>query len=132
MLNDEDAINDVNPFVTYDFSLPGGVRQTGNFSDFVEVEKTGGLPPATKSVFCNTGLCADQSEPCVINKKVRPQRNIDYGFTRQWQSVVVGVSNKPVRVSYLWMVLAFLIIVLTLLYVRRLRKYSSLDLFVHS
>jgi len=50
---------------------------------------------------------------------VRPQRNIDYGFTRQWQSVVVGVSNKPVRVSYLWMVLAFLIIVLTLLYVRR-------------
>jgi len=48
MLNDEDAINDVNPFVTYDFSLPGGVRQTGNFSDFVEVEKTGGLPPATK------------------------------------------------------------------------------------
>ena len=37
MLNDEDAINDVNPFVQRDFSLPGGVRQTGNFEDFQEV-----------------------------------------------------------------------------------------------
>ena len=36
MLNDEDAINDVNPFVQRDFSLPGGVRQTGNFEDFQE------------------------------------------------------------------------------------------------
>ena len=26
MLNDEDAINDVNPFVKHDFSLPGSVR----------------------------------------------------------------------------------------------------------
>jgi hypothetical protein len=39
MLNDDDAINDVNPFVTHDFSLPGGVRETGDFADFVEMEK---------------------------------------------------------------------------------------------
>jgi len=44
MLNDEDAINDVNPFVQRDFSLPGGVRQTGNFEDFQEVPKNGGYP----------------------------------------------------------------------------------------
>ena len=36
MLNDEDAINDVNPFVTHDFSLPGGMRQTGEFENFSE------------------------------------------------------------------------------------------------
>jgi hypothetical protein len=120
MLNDEDAINDVNPFVTHDFSLPGGVRQTGNFSDFVEVATTGGLPPATKSVFCSTGLCANESEPCLINKKVHPRRTIDYGFTPFWRSGptrTVGVSNKPV--SYIWPAIILLIIVLTLLYVRR-------------
>jgi hypothetical protein len=39
MLNDEDAINDVNPFVSHDFSLPGGVRQTGNFEDFTEIKR---------------------------------------------------------------------------------------------
>jgi hypothetical protein len=37
MLNDEDAINDVNPFVTHDFSLPGGVRQMNEFENFSEL-----------------------------------------------------------------------------------------------
>jgi hypothetical protein len=52
MLSDDDAINDVNPFVTHDFSLPGGVRQTGNFEDFVEVKKVNDLGVMEKSVFC--------------------------------------------------------------------------------
>jgi hypothetical protein len=34
MLDDEYAIDDVNPFVQHDFSLPGGVRQTGDFMIF--------------------------------------------------------------------------------------------------
>jgi hypothetical protein len=119
MLNDEDAINNVNPFVTHDFSLPGGVRQTGDFGDFVEVKKPNGLPVAGKSVFCSTGLCANETKPCLIKKKVRPQRNIDYGFTRDRprKDVVVGVSNKSI--PYFWVFLALLFIVLTLLYVRR-------------
>lgn len=116
MLNDDDAINDVNPFVTHDFSLPGGVRQTGNFEDFVEVKpKT--LPIEVKSVFCNTGLCADETEPCLIEKKVHPRRNIDYGFTRPKKEVIVGVSNKSI--PYFWIFLALLILTLVLLYVRR-------------
>jgi hypothetical protein len=119
MLSDEDAINDVNPFVTHDFSLPGGVRQMGDFSDFVEVRKGPGLPADKKSVFCNTGLCADEKKPCRINKVVRPKRNIDYGFTRPEPKkvVTVGVSNKSI--PYLWIALVILIIVLALLYVRR-------------
>ena len=119
MLNDEDAINNVNPFVTHDFSLPGGVRQTGDFGDFVEVKKPNGLPVAGKSVFCSTGLCANETKPCLIKKKVRPQRNIDYGFTRDRprKDVVVGVSNKSI--PYFWVFLALLFIVLTLLCVRR-------------
>ena len=117
MLNDDDAINDVNPFVTHDFSLPGGVRQTGDFADFVEVKKSDGLPVAEKSVFCSTGLCADETKPCLIKKKVRPQRNIDYGFTRQSKKVIVGVSNKSV--PYFWIFLGILIIALILLFLRR-------------
>lgn len=119
MLDDDDAINDVNPFVEHDFSLPGGVRQTGDFSDFVEVRKGPGLPADKKSVFCNTGLCADEKKPCRINKVVRPKRNIDYGFTRPEPKkvVTVGVSNKSI--PYLWIALVTLIIVLALLYVRR-------------
>lgn len=116
MLNDDDAINDVNPFVTHDFSLPGGVRQTGNFEDFVEVKpKT--LSAEVKSVFCTTGLCANETEPCLIEKKVHPRRNTDYGFTRPNREVIVGVSNKSI--PYLWIFLVILVLTLVLLYVRR-------------
>jgi hypothetical protein len=117
MLNDEDTINDVNPFVTHDFSLPGGVRQTGDFADFVEMKKPLQMPVMEKSVFCSTGLCAEQTKPCLIKKKVRPQRNIDYGFTRPMKQVIVGVSNKSIPYFLIFVVL--LLIVLTLLYVRR-------------
>jgi hypothetical protein len=115
MLNDEDAINDVNPFVTHDFSLPGGVRQTGGFEDFVEVRPPMHVPVVTKSVFCNTGLCTEETTPCFINKKVHPQRNIDYGFTRPGKNVTVGVSNRSI--PYVWIILG--VTVLALLYVRR-------------
>ncbi|ADQ91066.1 hypothetical protein MpV1_143 [Micromonas sp. RCC1109 virus MpV1] len=117
MLNDDDAINDVNPFVTHDFSLPGGVRETGDFADFVEMEKTVQFPVNEKSVFCSAGLCKDETKPCLIDKKVRPQRNIDYGFTRQTKKVKVGVSNKSV--PYFWIFLGILIIALVLLFLRR-------------
>ena len=120
MLSDDDAINDVNPFVTHDFSLPGGVRQTGNFEDFVEVKKVNDLGVMEKSVFCSTGLCEDQTEPRVMRKKVRPHRNIDCGFTNtkiEQQSVVFGVSNKSI--PYFWIFLVILILTLVLLYVRR-------------
>jgi len=96
MLNDEDAINDVNPFVQRDFSLPGGVRQTGNFEDFQEVPKSGGIPPVGKSIFCTVGLCAAEKEPCSINRNVQPRRNIDYGLGcgREREPAEVVVSDK--------------------------------------
>lgn len=115
MLNDEDAINDVNPFVTHDFSLPGSVRQTSNSKDFVEVKPSINVPLTEKSVFCKTGLCKEETEPCLIEKEVHPRRNIDYGFTRD-KPYRIGVSNKSI--PYLWIFLCILI-VLALLYVRR-------------
>jgi hypothetical protein len=117
MLNDEDTIDNVNPFVTRDFSLPGGVRETGDFADFVEIKKPITFPVIEKSVFCNTGLCKDETKPLLIDKTVRPKRNIDYGFTCQTKKVKVGVSNKSV--PYFWIFVAILIIALVLLFLRR-------------
>jgi len=81
MLNDEYAIDDVNPFVQHDFSLPGGIRQTGDFSDFQEVTSHTDLDHREKSVFCETNACKSETEPCMISKSVHPMRNIDTGFT---------------------------------------------------
>lgn len=82
MLNDEDAINDINPFVMRDFSLPGGVRQTGKFDDFSELageQETFGLE-ADKSVYCDYGLCADSTSECSLSKPIQPQYNIERDY----------------------------------------------------
>lgn len=113
MLNDEDAMNDVNPFVLRDFSLPGSVRQTGRFSDFQEVPPSVGLPDKEKSVYCSYGLCADEKKPCRLGKEVQPRRNIDRGVTCGGQKdVKVGVSSHE---STYWYVVLFLILLVAVL-----------------
>lgn len=119
MLSDEDTINDVNPFVTHDFSLPGGVRQTEGFDDFQEVTPSTGIPAAGKSVFCETGLCANEKEPTHLDRNIHPHRNIDRGFTcgEKKEMVKVGVSNRSI--PWGWVLIVVLIIALGLLYVKR-------------
>ena len=99
MLSDEDTIDDVNPFVTHDFSLPGSVRQTGDFGTFSEIKESPGIPEPEKSVFCDYGLCKDATSSCSINRNLQPKRNIDYGFTKEKNTVVekikIGVANNP-------------------------------------
>jgi hypothetical protein len=108
MLNDQDAIDDVNPFVTHDFSLPGGTRQTSNFDDFVEE-----MPNAKASSpdFCNDDL-----------SDLHPRRNIDCEkpMSESETKVVVGISNKTDNVSVIGYVLcATIVVYLILLYARR-------------
>lgn len=118
MLNDAAAIDDINPFVLHDFSLPGGVRQTGDFQDFQEIPPSKGIPEPTKSVFCDLALCEDEKTPCTLDKTIHPRRNIDYGLScgKPKNKVKIGVSNR--KIPWRWILIA-LIIVLVLLILRR-------------
>jgi hypothetical protein len=122
MLNDEDAINDVNPFVSHDFSLPGGVRQTGNFEDFTEMRSEPGIPEKQRSVYCDYGLCAESTNECSLSRPLHPRRNIDPGFTKNdrkfVERVVVGVANNP-KFSIIGALICLLAIALILYYIRR-------------
>ena len=122
MLNDEDAINDVNPFVSRDFSLPGGVRQTGGFEDFTEMRSEPGIPERERSVYCDYGLCKESTSQCSLSRPVYPKRNIDIGFTKNdrtfVEKVVVGVANNP-KFSILGALICLLAIFLILYYARR-------------
>ena len=122
MLNDDDTINDVNPFVTHDFSLPGGVRQTGDFEDFTEMKSESGIPEQPRSVYCDYGLCAESTTQCSLSRPLHPRRNIDPGFTKNDRTfvkrVVVGVANNP-QLSIIGALIFFLTISIILYYSKR-------------
>jgi hypothetical protein len=123
MLTDEEAIDNVNPFVTHVFSLPGSVRQSGGYDDFTEVEKGTGIQEPKRSVYCEYGLCAESTSDCSLSRGVHPKRNIDTGFTRQKKTgiiekVTVGVSNHP-EFSLIGGSICVLAIAMSVYYARR-------------
>ena len=122
MLNDEDAINDVNPFVLRDFSLPGGVRQTGDFEDFAELRSEQGIPQKEKSVYCDFGLCEDSASECSLSRPLHPRRNIDVGYTKNNRKfthpVIVGVAKNP-EMSIIGASILIFTIAVILYYARR-------------
>lgn len=122
MLSDEEAIDNVNPFVMHDFSLPGGVRQTGSFEDFSEMRSEPGIGEPTRSVYCDYGLCAESTSECSLSRPLHPRRNIDTGFTQNKRSIVetvrVGVANNPTFSIIGAFIIAFFIFAI-LYYARR-------------
>lgn len=118
MLDDENNINDINPFVLEDFSLPGGIKQSGNFEDFSEIVQTTTPFEDKKSVYCNYGLCADDKNPNILNKCIHPRRNIDTGFT-EMNKRKTRISIPMKRIPYIGFTLILITIVLFLLYARR-------------
>jgi|TARA_R110000822_G_scaffold780_3_gene3507 hypothetical protein len=123
MLNDEDVINDVNPFVTHTFSLPGSVRQSGGYDDFTEIKSEPGIPESEKSVYCDYALCAEATSECSLDRSLIPRRNIDTGFTKPrkktvYEKVTIGVSNNA-EFSLIGGSIILIAIVLSLYYARR-------------
>lgn len=107
MLCDDATINDINPFVVHDFSLPGGVRQTPEFANHttdVGAKKQGSITYENLSPICDVAktsgdrtvdFCTGGREPaCPLGRPVHPRRNIDYGFTRDVVAAAARVSEK--------------------------------------
>lgn len=99
MLCDDATINDINPYVSRDFSLPGGVRQIPDFADHSEDlvatrrrEAPVLVVDEPLSVTCDIAstagdrtvdFCSGGREPpCPLARDVHPKRNIDYGWTK--------------------------------------------------
>ena len=122
MLDDEDAISDVNPFVSRDFSLPGGVRQIEDFDNFTEIRSESSIPEEARSVYCDYGLCAESTSACSLSRPLHPRRNIDTGFTKNdrtfIQKAVIGVANNP-KFSIIGGSILLLTIAVILYYIRR-------------
>jgi len=130
MLCDQDAINDVNPFVSREFSLPGGVRQLGEFADRSLVkEKSGMEVQEDKSLYCDyarTGgwrtkdMCEPSKPNCFDTRPLYPQRNIDYGFVAHTNPNHRHNNPKPrMRFDFRYGLILIILIIAGLLILRR-------------
>ena len=119
MLNDEDAINDVNPFVKPEFSLPGSVRQSGGFDNFSNTSISQNTFETGESVYCSFASCETQDKPTNVFGTIHPRRNIDTGVACDASAhIKVGVA-KQVHVPYFGIFLIAMFITLVLSYARR-------------
>ena len=133
MLSDDATINDINPFVVHDFSLPGGVRQTPEFADYTkEVNTKSDIEYPKLSPICDIArtagdktidFCTGGREPaCPLGRAVHPKRNIDYGWTRQEQKQRVKVQEvvkmNDTKTPY-GMIIFIIIVALVVSIVRR-------------
>jgi hypothetical protein len=125
MLDNDDTINDINPFVVRDFSLPGGVRQTTMFVDKALVKEESGFElQEEESPICSIAMTAgdktiDMCRPgfskCSDARPLYPMRNIDHGFTRD---VRVKPQRMNVRRSRMWIIALILLIAVLLFLIR--------------
>jgi len=105
MLCDNATINDINPYVSRDFSLPGGVRQIPDFADHTkDVTRDLGMVRQPKlSPICDIAstsgdrtidFCTGgRQPPCPLVRPLEPRRNIDLGWTTSLQRNGNGVEK---------------------------------------
>ena len=124
MLNDEDTINDINPFVVNDFSLPGAKGERRNFEKFKSEGEMIMEDIKEESPMCDTisssgwgavEMCSGLKNPCALSRPLIPGRNIDVGFTEQ-----VGTKyTEKKRVKNINIIASVSILVILLLILRR-------------
>lgn len=86
LLCEEDAMNKLNPYVVFDFSLPGSVRQTPEFADHGK-EVHGPSDVERRSPICDVAstsgdrtidFCKGGREPpCPLKRPAYPRRRVD-------------------------------------------------------
>lgn len=124
MLNDEDTINDINPFVVNDFSLPGAKGERRNFEKFKSEGEMIMEDIKEESPMCDSisssgwgavEMCSGLKNPCALSRPLIPGRNIDVGFTEQ-----VGTKyTEKKRVKNINIIASVSILVILLLILRR-------------
>lgn len=127
MLDDDMAINQVNPYVMRDFSLPGTVRRNERSLVYPKAEEgVAQFEVEEESPICSRAktagdltidYCTKKDSLCPMSRPFYPERNIDTGFTRP-QKVLVEKVNERRRLP-MWALPLLVLIVLILLISRR-------------
>lgn len=126
MLSDSNTINDFNPYVMGDFSLPGASRQPQAFDRHPLPRQESDQFVDKESPICDYGITAgsktiDMCRPpkpnCSLSRPLVPGRNIDRGFTtlkKGTEKVLEKVAEKACSLTFPKMLLIFLILLIAL------------------
>ena len=81
-------MNDVQPFVVQEFSLPGTARKIGDFADYTkDIDAGKGWELAKRTPLCDYSsvggfrgpeFCSDAEANCPMLRELHPRRNIEY------------------------------------------------------
>lgn len=124
MLSDSNTINDFNPYVMGDFSLPGASRKPQEFDRHPLPVQEKKFPVDHRSPICDYGITAgdqtiDMCRPpkpnCSLSRPLLPGRNIDRGFTVFIDNVKKSaekVAEKTCGLTIPMMIVIFLILLI--------------------
>lgn len=121
LLSEEDAMNKLNPYVVFDFSLPGSVRQTPEFANHGK-EVHGTRDVERMSPICDVAstsgdrtidFCKGGREPpCPLNRPVYPRRRVD---TCAETAVDARRRSVPRTTNNDWMIVVGVVAVVVLI-----------------
>lgn len=127
MLSDSNTINDFNPFVQGEFSLPGASRKPQEFDRHPLPRQVEEDPFASEqSVMCDYGITAgsktiDMCRPtaphCPLSRPLVPGRNIDRGFTALVENIrhnTEVIAERACGITLPVLVLIFLILLIAI------------------
>lgn len=126
MLSDSNTINDFNPYVMGDFSLPGASRKPQEFDRHPLPRQESDPFIDEKSPICDYGItagsktinmCRPTKPNCSLSRPFIPGRNIDRGFTnmkRNIEKVAEKVAEKACNLNLPMLVVIFLILLIAL------------------
>lgn len=120
MLSDENTINDINPFVVSDFSLPGGWSEPQPYIDDTIDSKvyiaSQGIVAGDRTI----DSVASIKPNCPMSRPLEPVRDNDYDMVISRSSSRVGTSSlidkvKKVSSNNTYILLAILVVIILLL-----------------
>tara|TARA_B110000495_G_C22380897_1_gene246243 strand:- start:46 stop:468 length:423 start_codon:yes stop_codon:yes gene_type:complete len=130
MLNDENAMDNMNPFVQTTLSLPGAIGQPHAFEVYEPKIEKDEIPWNDNTYICETGItsgdkvvdtCRPSKLKCQLSRPLLPGRNIDMGVSEQVPigkkvaaivTAVKGVVKDMKKLDIITIVLLVLIILL--------------------
>lgn len=127
LLSEEDAMNKLNPYVVFDFSLPGSVRQTPEFAEHGK-EVHGTRDVERKSPICDVASTSGdrtvdfcKGRPCPVRDPLIPRRIFHTAAKEKCRGGVIEVdrTTRKAPIVPLLILAVIVIIILTRSLARR-------------